>query len=259
MCQSIEEGGRRCRRRSHLEPLTRADLEPAAVPGRPGVNWPDGPDVGRELYGSYPADVAGEAIALVDQARRSEGAVTDALEQAVAKVPGARLDGLEYRLKSPSSLARKLDTRAERSATRRRIADLGQDMTDVLRYTVVVPEHDRLGESARAAVAELEGAGCQVVTAESSYVPNNPYKGLHLLVRTPSGDQIFELQVHSKASIAIKSKAHKEYEISRDRTQPLSARKAADGRLRKMYAGLDAPKDLPDSLGGVVVKRKEYR
>lgn len=259
MCQSIEEGGRRCRRRTHLERLTYSDLAPVSQDDRPEVAWGEDEADGAKLYAEYPPGIAGEAIALVAEAQVREKATTDALIRVSAEVPDCRLAGLEWRMKSPRSLARKLDKKSwmYRSPDLASLARVGATVTDLLRYTVVSRRHERLGSSVVAVVRALEQQGLHLREAESMYVEGNPYKGFHLLVEDTAGN-LSEVQVHSELSLAIKEKAHPLYEVSRDGNRSRSERRDADRQLRKLYAGVSTPSDLPAELGKVKVKTKEY-
>ena len=53
----------------------------------------------------------------------------------------------------------------------------------------------------------MTARGWTVIEAEQSYLPGNPYKGLHLLVRHEDG-QVAELQIQSVRSQQLKDRAH---------------------------------------------------
>lgn len=168
------------------------------------------------------------------------------------------MHGLEFRMKSPQSLARKI---ADRVQTRPQLsADEHADrLTDVVRYTAVATEADQVVPTAQHMLATLREQGWEVVEAEHSYVPGNPYKGLHTLVRR--GTVTAELQFHSEASQGVKDRYHVEYEVARDSTQPLERRLEADATMRRVWDEVPTPAGLHDlsELGGVPLAAKTYR
>lgn len=257
MCQSLAEGGRRCRIRAHLESLTLDDLRPKECEDRPRVEW-DGEAEPADLWDSHPSPIACEAVAQVAEARDDEEQITTDL---IAVSPG--LHGLEFRLKSPSSTARKISTRVKRLSGRRsaknKSREVADAMTDILRYTALSPAHSQIVPTARSMVAGMTEHGYEVVEAEHSYVAGNPYKGLHLLLRSPTGRTV-EVQVHSAESQQVKDQLHVDYEIERDAGQPLPERVAARQRMEDLAATVPTPPGLEElrELGGVEVAEKSY-
>src|SRR5699024_9310432 len=183
MCQSLAEGGRRCRIRAHLESLTLDDLRPEQNEYRPVVEW-EGEAQPADLWDSYPSPIACEAVAQVAEARDDEEQITTDL---IAAAPG--LHGLEFRMKSPSSTARKISDRVHRrgvqTSSRSQVREVADAMTDILRYTALSPAHSQIVPTARSMVAGMTERGYKVVEAEHTYVEGATYKGLHLLLRSP--------------------------------------------------------------------------
>jgi ppGpp synthetase/RelA/SpoT-type nucleotidyltranferase len=259
MCQSCAEGGRRCRDRRQLEHLTLDELRPPQDLDRPDVHWPDEP-APSTLWENYPAAVAGEAVATILEACAEEGPITT--NHLASLPPGARMHALEFRVKSPSSLARKIHSRLRRDrvvvgeATAR---DVCGRLTDVVRYTAVYSEHDEIPALARSTVTSLESGGYKLVEAEHSYVDGNPYKGVHLLVASPTG-RVFELQIHSELSQRAKDELHVDYELERDMDRSWEERAAARARMDGLSATVPTPGGLSEmsELSGVEVKMKAY-
>lgn len=83
---------------------------------------------------------------------------------------------------------------------------------------------------------------------EHSYVPGNPYKGLHALLRSPAGIST-EVQFHSTAGLALKEARHPDYTITRDPDRPLRERLAANQRMCGRYARPDRTPDARRSTG----------
>lgn len=261
MCRSVADGGRRCRIRAHLEPLPLEKVAPAPREDRPDVYWPGEP-APAELWQRYPAPVAAEAVGSLLDARDDEEQITSDVIAATAG-EGRRAYGLEFRMKSPSSLARKIADRTDRSsrAAARPVAprDVADRLTDLVRYTVVSSNHDEVVPTARSVVDSLIRRGYSVVEAEHSYIEGNPYKGLHLLVRSPAG-RIVELQVHSENSQHVKDEIHVDYELERDTDRPLIERAEARLRMERRSAQVTTPDGLTRlrTLGGVRVETKRY-
>lgn len=259
MCQSCAEGGRRCRDRRQLEGFTVDELRPEQAEDRPDVVWPDEP-APATLWDRYPPAVAGEAVATILEACAEESGITTDHLQVVPN--GARMHALEFRVKSPSSLARKILSRLrrDRAAIGEGTArDIAVRLTDVVRYTAVCVQHDELASTARSMVAALQSRSYRLVEAEHSYVDGNPYKGLHLLVAAPLG-RVFELQIHSELSQTVKDELHVDYELERDMDLDWEERAAARGRMEKLSASVPTPAGLDEltHLGDVPVRARAY-
>ncbi|WP_258371415.1 hypothetical protein [Curtobacterium sp. MCLR17_044] len=175
---------------------------------------------------------------------------------------GARPHGLEFRMKSPASLARKIRSRATTTAAAQNAGGLqsvSDKLTDLLRYTAVTPRHDDLPGTANTTIAALRARGYTVVSAEHSYVAGNAYKGIHVLVQ--HGDERpVEIQFHSELSQAVKDQNHVDYEIERDRKTPYSERKAAHERMTGRSNEIPTPAGLGElpSIGGRPLTEKTY-
>ncbi len=131
-------------------------------------------------------------------------------------------------------------------------------MTDLVRYTAVATDADRLTRTARHTIRSLTKAGWTVTEAEQSYVSGNPYKGLHVILSSPDG-QPAEVQFHTEQTQAIKDTHHADFEISRDYRRPTAERDAANRRMVAAWDTIDQTgDDLPKTLGGMPVKEKNY-
>lgn len=263
MCQSCADGGRRCRDPRRLKGFTTQQLSPEPVEGRPDVDWRDSekepaPAV---LWEQYPSPIAAEAVAVIAEARDIEAATTSDILAALPR--GTRPDGLEFRMKSPSSLARKLESKAEAGMADpnepQAIQKISDKLTDILRYTAISEQHDNLPSTVRSTVKRLQARGYLVVEADSSYVDSNPYKAIHVLLRKGSGRPI-EVQFHSDLSAKVKVDNHLDYEIDRDIRQPFADRAAARARMVANWSAVPAPQGLSKikTIGGVPLVEKSY-
>jgi hypothetical protein len=262
MCQSCAEGGRRCRDRRRLQQLTTADLAPEQTEQLPEVDWAGNAaeDGAEAVWRDYAPAIATETIAVLAETRAAEQHTTADVVDAIPA--GARPHGLEFRMKSPASLARKIRSRATTTAAAQNAGGLqgvSDKLTDLLRYTAVTPRHDDLPGTATTTIAALRARGYTVVSAEHSYVAGNAYKGIHVLVQ--HGDERpVEIQFHSELSQAVKDQNHVDYEIERDRKTPYSERKAAHERMTARSNEIPAPAGLGDlsSIGGRPLTEKTY-
>lgn len=258
MCRSVADGGRRCTDARRLSKLTAPELTPH-TPGAPELEWSDS-DL-REVWENHPQETACAAVKTIEEASAAD-ARTYTDMSAAAEAAGGHLYGTAFRLKSPSSLARKINTkqeRAERTGTHLAAEDAAATITDTTRYTAVCEDHDQITDTTVRTVQTLRANGWDVIEAEQSHLEGNPYKGVHLLVQHTDG-QIAELQIHSETSQQIKDKSHLLYEVSRDTSRSRAERVAADREGKKLYRQLQTPAGL-DSLSerlGVTVSKKRY-
>jgi hypothetical protein len=93
-------------------PLTGADIVPAGRPDAPELTWKaKAADELAQVFGSQHRQVAEATVEALLEALHHEADMTTQLLGSVGSGPG-RLVGLEWRLKSPVSLARKIRDRA---------------------------------------------------------------------------------------------------------------------------------------------------
>ncbi|MDP9071056.1 MAG: hypothetical protein M3N68_07190, partial [Actinomycetota bacterium] len=167
-----------------------------------------------------------QARRLLTSAAKEEPAVTKALGE-IAQRGQARLVGLENRLKSEASLARKIEQRAGArhglplDEAVRLEAD---EVHDALRYTME-SDKERYMSAYELSRAELEGRGFTLEKAANSWAkPGSPeagpYRGINTQWRTETG-QPFEVQFHTPESYAAKSALHELYEESRAASTPV--------------------------------------
>lgn len=261
MCKSCAEGGHRCEDHRRLRKLGVDDLRPEPVEDLPDVDWGTNPAGGPELYEAFPVQVAGAAVAGLRRVRPAEVVMT---ADVVWALPAdARPHGLAFRMKSPQSLARKIRDKIEQAVSRGdgvSPAEMVDKLTDLVRYTGVAKTPDEVVPMARLTLRRLKTRGWEVIEVEQSYVEDNPYKGLHCLVRDSRSGYVVEIQFHSEASQAVKDKYHVEYETARDMDQPLAVRDKADAVMRRAWARVPHPVGISTikTLGGVRVATKAY-
>ena len=167
---------------------------------------------------------------VISVAKTEEPHTTRAMQSAVQAV-GGRLHGLSHALKTPESLARKIQSKAEAKGLSRK--EYAGRIGDALRYTIVLPEKGYT-EAVGKVREQLAKDGVQTrVKGDDNKWANDDYKGLHLSVTTKNGLRS-ELQIHTEASLKAKAVAHKIYEQARVTKEP-EARKTFAEKLRSIY------------------------
>lgn len=257
MCRSCDEGGRRCTDRRSLRALDLADLQPAATADAPDVDWGNVPTV-EDLYEKHGNAITDAALLELKRVAAIEPEITAAIIHAAPA--DCRMHGLEYRMKSPSSLASKISNRLD-DDSEIHPREITSRLTDFVRYTVVAPDAARVTSAARETLTALTSTGWGIREIEHSFVDGNPYKGLHsIVIHHGATDQDVEIQFHSEAGIAIKDQYHVDYETLRDMSQPHSARAAAFDTMATAWSTVPTPPGLEDlRIGDVAATEKVYR
>ncbi|MDR3149815.1 MAG: hypothetical protein LBT88_07395 [Oscillospiraceae bacterium] len=136
---------------------------------------------------------------LYELAAKNEPEITKAIV-GFAKDVGAEVIGLDYRLKSVTSFARKAQ------------GQTGGAINDIIRYTFTSSEDDYT-EMIKRTLSKLQEDGYETIRVKNYWLRRkNPYNGVNTFVKAPNG-QIFELQYHTPESFALKDgEQHKLYE-----------------------------------------------
>jgi len=178
-----------------------------------------------------------------------------------ASTPGTLL-GLEHRIKSPTSLVRKVDMwfwARTPTATILKPLEIVSSIPDVVRYTLVARKHDDLLLNAQSAAAGLYERGHRIVVAEHSYLDGNFYKGFKSYWEAPTG-QLWELQFRSELNVHFKDRAYPHYKASRDLARSIDERRASLAESARIYSELPAPAGLDQNptLAGTPVRARVY-
>lgn len=231
-------------------------MRPDTAPDRPDVAWSDDPAATPErLYQDYPDEVAGAVVNRLVEAKSLELEMTS---DVLAVLPThARMHGLKFRIKSPDSLARKLNLKYEVDPFSEP-AEIIDRITDVIRYTAVAAP-EQVVPTAQTVVSQLVDRGWTVVEVEQSYADGNSYKGLHVIVRHPGGMSA-ELQFHSEASQQVKDHTHLDYETVRNTSVPAEERVAKSQQMVRAWAEVPTPAGIEEltELVGCQAKTKSY-
>lgn len=122
----------------------------------------------------------------------------------IANTHGATMEGLDFRMKSDESLARKVDAEKDTDfggdATK-----TAQSMSDVVRYTMTYPEGE-YAANVDATIKDMEARGYKA-RVKNYWEKDDPYQGINVALTHPSGVKV-ELQFHTPKSVKVKETVH---------------------------------------------------
>lgn len=183
---------------------------------------------------------------MIEQVEKVEKRVTSDMQQ-VAKRVGGELEGLQFRVKSRSSLIRKLKTKQGQGLP---INDPFAIIDDVLRYTMVFSYLEYSHDVQQAGYAFDEMGYAPVIEngqpkIENTWQRGDAYSGLAYTYEDPGRRVRIELQLHTSQSLYLKEKkAHKLYEEFRLDSTPLKRKQQLWDILKDIYDHLPIPPGL---------------
>ena len=166
---------------------------------------------------------------LRDKVAKIEPSLTKTVTD-IADGLGAKMEGLENRLKTEKSLARKIekdskdfDGDASKAANK---------ISDVVRYTMVI-DSNNYAEGVTTALDGLREAGYQAGTGrvKNFWQKGDDYQGINAKIKHPDGFE-FEMQFHSPESLAMKQKTWSLYEERRASSDPKTQYKLYERTVR---------------------------
>jgi hypothetical protein len=192
------------------------------------------------------------AAGLLVRYRKVEPGITAQLT-AAATAAGGRMEGLEFRLKSRESLARKIrDKSIAKGATQ---SEYGAKIGDAVRYTMIV-DPARYSEATRGMLDSFRDQGYEVIDEDNTWVPDSIYKGVNSVLRTPDG-VLFELQFHTEDSFRVKMGQHVDYETMRDPARSAQEQFEAYERMRSNWEAIEVPEGV-ESVGNLLVRPNPF-
>ena len=212
-------------------------------------------------YKEQPAHpILNEVNRLVLAAISSEPAITHDI---LASAGTCRVFGIEHRVKTPDSLARKIITwviARTLTAPDLSIKQIAGEVADSIRYSLITANHNDLLFFAQNTYNSLITRGYSLVAAEHSYVELNVYKGFRTVWKSSTG-QLFELQFRSDLNLKIKEIAYPYYKASRDFSKSLDERRKCFAQTALLYATLPTPFGLDSEakLGNVIIKPRIFQ
>ena len=188
-----------------------------------------GEEIGKEIKamnlsststGHVLLDISQTADIILRKAKNIELLVTPKLEEN-ALATGARLEGLEFRMKTRESLIRKLNSRLKKLIASHitlqfyipRLSDIFNEVDDVLRYTVLA-ETKKYTSTTLSFLGNLKKEFDCNIKSFSFWERNSTYLGINAFVTI--SNFTFEIQFHTFESWDLKqSESHNLYEIFR--------------------------------------------
>ncbi|MFT7623206.1 MAG: hypothetical protein ACI9WU_002385 [Myxococcota bacterium] len=180
---------------------------------------------------------------MLGAAQALEPAVTPLLRR-VADDVGATLVKLEHRIKPRASLVRKIGAvlAAAPGLSVERVI-----VTDVLRYTLVIPDSPAGNHvlKAKAALSALEQAQHFVSYGKTYWEKGDPYSGTDVVMEAPDGSR-WEIQLHTPRSSALNEKVTARFATMKDTRTAIEQRLALFEELSAAWDVLPAPKGSLD-------------
>ena len=179
-------------------------------------------------------------------ARASEPAITmDMLE--IADELGTSMEGLEYSVKTASSIKSKIERKADTAIRQGKLpksdVEYVQETGDLIRYTQIVP-HNRMAAMTNRTIALLQTKGYVLEKVDNKYLnPNGRYKAIHLDIANAQGVH-FEMQIHSLETLSANRATHAMYEEWRSPDTPAERKEQLYEDIRSVYAAVAQPKDI---------------
>jgi hypothetical protein len=185
---------------------------------------------------------------LTREAKKEEPKITGDLRR-LAKSRGGRLVGLEYRLKTEASLARKLEDRARTRVSStvdpaQAVQSEAAKVNDTLRYTIIMPS-GKYSDLVKDIRNEMQQLGYKAGNFWDAWATSDTYKGHNLtfiLERENDTPLLFEVQVHTKDSFATKQEIHGMYEEARAADTSPARKKELDAAMAERWTKVKTPK-----------------
>ena len=156
------------------------------------------------LYLEHPKEVVDLAVEKIRQYEPIvDNIANDLLSSTTAQ--GGLMIGLDFRLKRPSSLSRKIQSEvleAKEKGETITFKEAVDRMGDVARFTSVF-DPGNFQKNADKVLRDLQAKGYEIVKFKNFFQPGASYKGLNTNLRDKNGN-MFELQFHTPESMKIK-------------------------------------------------------
>lgn len=157
-------------------------------------------------------------VAAIERAAANEQVLTPQLKE-VAAGSGMTMAGLDFSVKSQGSLERKIGGKLPEDFAGTAVHDatfeheLGR-AGDVVRYTMVAPEHEYAAATERA-MQGMRERGFVAHEVKDNWTAPTGYRGVNSTWVDPATGQRFEMQFHTPESLAAKESTHPVYDFRR--------------------------------------------
>jgi hypothetical protein len=205
-----------------------------SLPGSPAISSLRSTSKGDGKVSDDTVEVAKAAQRVI---RKNEPQVTKKMKDIESASGGfAKLADLDKKFKTLDSFANKIE-RLKGNFD----GDIGAtaiQMNDALRYTFVVDSVDNYSDFVKSALSTLRADGSRV-TSWNYWKSKDPYSGVNAMIQDPRGFN-YEIQFHTKASLAAKKKNEPLYQAFKRETNA-AVRKDIYDRMKSNSSGLKQP------------------
>lgn len=216
---------------------------------RPGVNAPPiHPHCFCSIAAATTEQVQAKELAEkhIERMKNVEPKITSDLSTIAAET-NAQMAGLEYRLKTEDSLARKIAKDAEEKGVSLQEAD--NKIRDVLRYTMVRDEGDFIDGFFTTKEALIKN-GYRIKRVKNTWKDGAVYKGVNTIIADSHGNE-FELQFHTRKSLEVKEgELHKLYEHYRTLDPEGSFQERAELKAKMVHLSDTIPN--PNKIDNII-------
>ena len=187
----------------------------------------------QEAYDKF----SSEEKSFYDNCVETEPEITEDVVESVTE-SGGEMAGLEFRLKTPSSLYEKLYERPDDDD-----AEI-EDMKDIIRYTEIDDESE-LAENTQETLDDLKSEGYVVLKVKNTWTDEkSSYKGINTQLQSEDG-QMFELQFHTQESFDLKNgEMHTLYEKARVLDPKSEEYLKLEDQMFELSEQLEVPDDI---------------
>ncbi|HHV98592.1 MAG TPA: hypothetical protein GXX36_03305 [Clostridiaceae bacterium] len=174
---------------------------------------------------------------ILEEAAKNEPQITQDMQRIVTQ-NGGRLEGLEFRLKSRSSLEEKATTMVAGGVDEENVLS---GIYDVVRYTDIIDKQNFTSHYF-SVIDSLKRNGYKVKRVKNTWTnKRSAYKGVNVVLEAPNG-QMFELQFHTPESFDVKqNKMHKLYEEHRKNTTSENRKLELENEMFEISKALEMP------------------
>lgn len=179
------------------------------------------------------------ASRVMDAAQRIEPTATRAVVDA-AQAAAGQVERLDTRFKDRASVVEKLVRKGTSSPV---VAERAAGFKDALRYTVVLGEPGYWPGHARV-VQRMADLG-YALDEDAGGWASTGYRGLNLVFRDPRGT-LFEVQLHTRASLDAAERAHTIYEIQRKLPPGSEDYRRLEAEMERIFEAVPTPPGVPE-------------
>ncbi len=176
---------------------------------------------------------------IVEKSQKIEPTITADINNIAIKA-GGKLVGLENRLKSPSSIKRKIEAEVADGFSKSQSLN---KIRDAIRYKTVFKEKDFVTRY-KAMQYLLAIKGYKTIIVKNTWKNDSAYKGVNTFIQNEDGD-IFEMQYHTQQSFDLKNGLlHKLYKQFRNPKTPFHEKEKLLLEMRKLSSKIKVPKGI---------------